>query len=140
MSENTLSTALSSPALQDDRWRQTHWGRLLGHAIRRFDERVLHLMAGNEGVPLALSNLAARAQVSAAHIHIVRHQVQHPLVNATHGMTEQTTQMGLTPVLVRCAGRRLRPRSGRVFGAVVKHTQIVRQTDQKLYLLLLTLR
>jgi DNA-binding MarR family transcriptional regulator len=41
--------------------------------MRRFDARVLHLMANNDDVPLALSNLAARAQVSAAHIHITRH-------------------------------------------------------------------
>jgi len=58
---------------QDERWRQTHLGRLLGHAARRFDERVLHLMAHNVDVPLALSNLAARAQIGAAHIHITRH-------------------------------------------------------------------
>ena len=56
-----------------DGWRQTHLGRLLGHAMRRFDARVLALMAGNVAVPLALSNLAAREQVSAAHIHITRH-------------------------------------------------------------------
>jgi DNA-binding MarR family transcriptional regulator len=54
-------------------WRQTHLGRLLGHAMRRFDERVLALMARNVEVPLALANLAARAQVTAAHIHITRH-------------------------------------------------------------------
>lgn len=54
-------------------WRLTHLGRLLGHAMRRFDERVLSLMAHDINVPLALSNLAARAQVSAAHIHITRH-------------------------------------------------------------------
>ena len=41
--------------------------------MRRFDARVLQLMASNEGVPLALANLAARAQISAAHIHITRH-------------------------------------------------------------------
>ena len=57
----------------DEGWRLTHLGRLLGHAMRRFDERVLHLMAHNIDVPLALSNLAARAQISAAHIHITRH-------------------------------------------------------------------
>ena len=45
----------------------------MGLALRRFDERVLTLMAGDELVPLALSNLAARQQVSAAHIHITRH-------------------------------------------------------------------
>lgn len=57
----------------DDGWRQAHLGRLLGHASRRFDERVLHLMAHDVEVPLALSNLAARGQVGAAHIHITRH-------------------------------------------------------------------
>ena len=36
-------------------------------------QRVLALMAHNIDVPLALSNLAARSQVSAAHIHITRH-------------------------------------------------------------------
>jgi DNA-binding MarR family transcriptional regulator len=57
----------------EDAWRLTHLGRLLGEATRRFDERVLHLMAHNIEVPLALSNLAARAQVGAAHVHITRH-------------------------------------------------------------------
>ena len=56
-----------------DAWRQTHLGRLLGQAMRQFDERVLQLMARDVAVPLALSNLAARDQVSAAHIHITRH-------------------------------------------------------------------
>jgi DNA-binding MarR family transcriptional regulator len=59
--------------MANDSWRLTHLGRLLGHAARRFDERVLELMARNIDVPLALSNLAARAQVSAAHVHITRH-------------------------------------------------------------------
>jgi len=57
----------------DDRWRGGHLGRLLGEAMRRFDARVLELMAGNAEVPLALSNLASRAQVGAAHVHITRH-------------------------------------------------------------------
>lgn len=65
------------PALPDplhhDGWRETHLGRLMGHALRRFDARVLQLMARDVDVPLALSNLAARDQVSAAHIHITRH-------------------------------------------------------------------
>jgi DNA-binding MarR family transcriptional regulator len=59
--------------VRDDRWRETHLGRLLGHSMRRFDARVLSLMAHNDQVPLALSNLAARDQISAAHIHITRH-------------------------------------------------------------------
>ena len=57
----------------DPGWRLTHLGRRLGHALRRFDERVLQLMASDVQVPLALSNLAARDQVGAAHIHITRH-------------------------------------------------------------------
>ena len=64
---------MTAPPNLDDRWRQTHLGRLLGHAMRRFDARVLQLMARDVQVPLALSNLAARDQVSAAHIHITRH-------------------------------------------------------------------
>ena len=67
-----METHAADP-LHDDRWRQSHLGRWLGHAMRRFDERVLQLMASNEGVPLALANLAAREQISAAHIHITRH-------------------------------------------------------------------
>lgn len=69
----TLTLAHEDPPRSDERWRQTHLGRLLGHAMRRFDERVLTLMASNEGVPLALANLAARDQISAAHVHITRH-------------------------------------------------------------------
>jgi DNA-binding MarR family transcriptional regulator len=65
-----INTTLSAAPVG---WRQTHLGRLLGHAMRRFDARVLKLMASNPDVPLALSNLAARGQVSAAHIHITRH-------------------------------------------------------------------
>jgi DNA-binding MarR family transcriptional regulator len=64
---------MTTSAHQDEGWRLTHLGRLLGHAARRFDERVLELMAHNVEVPLALSNLAARGQVSAAHVHITRH-------------------------------------------------------------------
>ncbi len=66
------STPAPSPQANDS-WRQSHLGRLLGEALRRFDARVLTLMAHNISVPLALSNLAARGQVSAAHIHITRH-------------------------------------------------------------------
>jgi DNA-binding MarR family transcriptional regulator len=68
-----FAMSTTPPDFQDDRWRQTHLGRWLGDAMRRFDARVLQLMASNEGVPLALANLAARDQISAAHIHITRH-------------------------------------------------------------------
>ena len=61
------------PVIPDENWRLTHIGRLLGHAMRRFDARVLTLMAHDVHVPLALSNLAAKGQISAAHIHLTRH-------------------------------------------------------------------
>ena len=57
----------------NDIWRHSHLGFLMGRALQRFDARVLTLIANNVDVPLGLSNLAARAQVSAAHIHITRH-------------------------------------------------------------------
>lgn len=57
----------------DDLWRHAHLGFLMGRALQRFDARVLTLIADNVDVPLGLSNLAARAQVSAAHVHITRH-------------------------------------------------------------------
>lgn len=63
----------SPPTYRDESWRQTHFGRLLGHAMRKFDERVRSLMAQDDETPLALSNLAARDKVGAAHIHITRH-------------------------------------------------------------------
>ena len=75
----------------DDGWRQTHLGRLLGHAMRRFDARVLQLMARDVEVPLALSNLAAREQVSAAHVHITRH-----LPLAGDRLTDLAQRAGMT--------------------------------------------
>ena len=57
----------------NDHWRQTHLGHWMSLALLRFDARVLALMAQNENVPLALSNLAARGPLSASHIHITRH-------------------------------------------------------------------
>ena len=71
--EAATAVTETTPAASDPGWRVTHLGRRLGHALRRFDARVLQLMASDEQVPLALSNLAARDQVGAAHIHITRH-------------------------------------------------------------------
>ena len=75
----------------DESWRLTHLGRLMGHALRRFDARVLQLMARNVEVPLALSNLAARDQVSAAHVHITRH-----LSLAGDRLTDLAQRAGMT--------------------------------------------
>lgn len=54
-------------------WRQAHVGHWLAQASARFEARVLSLMAANDSVPLALSNLAARGHLTAAHMHITRH-------------------------------------------------------------------
>ncbi|WP_027016972.1 MarR family winged helix-turn-helix transcriptional regulator [Comamonas composti] len=74
-----------------DAWRQTHLGRLLGHSMRRFDARVLQLMARDVEVPLGLSNLAARDKVGAAHIHITRH-----LSLAGDRLTDLAERAGMT--------------------------------------------
>lgn len=66
-------TQKSSLLQTDEAWRQTHLGRLIGHAMRKFDARVRGLMAQDTETPLALSNLAARDKVGAAHVHITRH-------------------------------------------------------------------
>src|SRR6218665_2140280 len=79
------------PAAPDERWRQTHLGRLMGSALRRFDARVLQLRARNVEVPLALSNLAARAQVMAAHVHITR-----PLALSGDRLTALARRAGMT--------------------------------------------
>lgn len=69
----TPPTAFAPETTVGDDWMPLHLGRLLGEAMRRFDERVLDLMAHDIDVPLALSNLAARGQISAAHVHLTRH-------------------------------------------------------------------
>jgi DNA-binding MarR family transcriptional regulator len=75
----------------EDGWRERHLGYLLGQAARRFDERALALMASNVEVPLALANLAARAQVSAAHVHITRH-----LAREGSRLTELAARAGMS--------------------------------------------
>jgi DNA-binding MarR family transcriptional regulator len=54
-------------------WRQTHLGRLLEMAGQRFEARVLALMAHNDALSLALSHLAGRGPLAAAHSQITRH-------------------------------------------------------------------
>lgn len=77
--------------IAEQRWRETHLGRMMEAALRRFDARVLTLMARNIEMPLALSNLAARDQVGAAHVHITRHL---PLQGAR--LTELAAQAGMS--------------------------------------------
>ena len=65
------------PQLSDPNgWSQAHIGHWLRLALEQFDARVIHLVAQHPAVPLGLSNLAAKGQVGAAHIHITRHLAQ----------------------------------------------------------------
>ena len=72
-------------------WRENHTGHWLRLALERFDTRVMEIMAKHPAVPLALSNLAARGQVGAAHIHITRH-----LSTAGARLTELARRAGMT--------------------------------------------
>lgn len=72
-------------------WRQTHLGRLLAMASERFDGRVLALMARNDDLTLALSNLAARGHLTASHVQITRH-----LPVAGCSLTELAARAGVT--------------------------------------------
>ncbi len=72
-------------------WRLAHTGHWLRLALERYDNRVMAIMARHTGVPLALSNLAARGQVGAAHIHITRH-----LPTAGARLTDLAQRAGMT--------------------------------------------
>ncbi len=72
-------------------WRYAHMGDLMRRSLKRFDVRVLNLMSHDETVPLALSNLAARGQLTAAHVQITRHL---PVRGAR--LTELATRAGVT--------------------------------------------
>ena len=76
---------------EHDGWRQTHLGHLMHLALQRFDARVLALMAADDTVPLALSNLAARGRLSASHVHITRH-----LALEGSRLTDLATRAGMT--------------------------------------------
>ena len=75
----------------DHRWRHTHMGNLMSRSLDRFDARVLTLMSRNEAVPLSLSNLAARGQLTAAHVQITR-----PLPVEGTRLTDLAARAGVT--------------------------------------------
>lgn len=96
-----MSTDFSPPTLSDAAppapapppellWRQVHLGLQMGRALQLFDQRVLALMTADVRAPLALSNLAARQQISAAHIHLIRHL---PLAGARLSELAQSAAM-----------------------------------------------
>ena len=81
-----------TPHLSDSGgWRQTHIGHWLRLALEHFDARVMTLMAQHPAVSLGLSNLLARGQVGAAHIHITRH-----LSSGGSRLTDLAERAGMT--------------------------------------------
>jgi DNA-binding MarR family transcriptional regulator len=81
---------------------QRHLGHLLGDALRHFDARVLALMAAHPELPLALSNLAARDQISAAHIHLTRHLPPEGARASTLAASAGITKQAMGDVLDQC--------------------------------------
>ncbi len=81
---------------------QRHLGHLLGDALRHFDGRVLMLMAAHPDLPLALSNLAARDQISAAHIHLTRHLPEGGARASTLAASAGISKQAMSDVLDQC--------------------------------------
>jgi len=84
------------------RWGQAHVGHWLRLALERFDARVLDLMARNPAVPLGLSNLVARAQVGAAHIHITRHLPQQGARLTDLAQSAGMTKQAMAALVTQC--------------------------------------
>lgn len=72
-SVQTRTTSAERTPGADHLWRQAHLGYWMAQALYRFDARVMALMSCNDEVPLSLSNLAARGNLTAAHTRITRH-------------------------------------------------------------------
>ena len=83
-------------------WQSAHLGWLMAQALRRFDARVLQLMARDPLVPLGLSNLAARAQVGAAHIHITRHLAEGGARLTTLAHSAGMSKQAMAALVLQC--------------------------------------
>lgn len=97
---------------------QRHLGHLLGDALRYFDGRVLALMAAHPDLPLALANLAARDQISAAHIHLTRHLPIDGARASTLATSAGISKQAMSDVLDQCEAwglieRKMDPRDAR---------------------------
>ena len=83
-------------------WRENHLGHWMRLALERFDARVMEIMAQHPGVPLGLSNLAARGQVGAAHIHITRHLSQRGARLTTLATRAGITKQAMAGLVSQC--------------------------------------
>ncbi|MDI9333179.1 MAG: MarR family winged helix-turn-helix transcriptional regulator [Cytophagales bacterium] len=79
-----------------------HLGHLLGDALRHFDARVLQLMAAHPELPLALANLAARHQISAAQIHLTRHLPPDGARASSLAISAGISKQAMSDVLDQC--------------------------------------
>lgn len=95
---------IQQQAATADQWRQAHMGRLLGHAMRRFDDTVLHFMTHDADTPLHLSHLADGRKISSAHIHIMRHLPVHGARPAELAHAAGISRQAMTKILRQCSG------------------------------------
>lgn len=93
---------IHEPAPADDGWRQTHLGCRLGDALRRYDERVLALIAANAELPLKLANYAAQGVVTAAQLHLTRHLALAGSRPADMARSAGMTRQAMAAVIAQC--------------------------------------
>lgn len=79
-------------------------GRLLGHAMRRFDDTVLRFMTHDTQTPLHLSHLADGRKISSAHIHIMRHLPVRGARPAELAHAAGISRQAMTKILRQCSG------------------------------------
>ncbi len=100
---------------------------LLGHA--RLGGQVAEPVAAQRQVArdvhMRRTHLLARRQVGQRqrHLHIARHELQHPRIKAAQGVAHQAAQVRLAPGIVVCGIHRRG-------GEGVSHAAMVNQTDQ----------
>lgn len=77
-------------------------GRLLGHAMRRFDDTVLRHLTHDPETPLHLSHLADYRQINSAHIHIMRHLPLHGARPSELAYSAGISKQAMTKILTQC--------------------------------------
>lgn len=82
-------------------------GRLLGHAMRRFDDTVLRFMTHDPETPLHLSHLADGRKISSAHIHVMRHLPLRGARPAELAHAAGISRQAMTKILHQCRRRGL---------------------------------
>ena len=92
---------------------EMHLGRLLGNALRRFDARVLELMAQDMELPLKWSNYLSRGVVTAAQVHMVRHLPERGARLKDLAQSAGLTKQAMKSLMDQCEAMGLIRRDGR---------------------------